>query len=137
VQHTYVQRSDVFCEVIQGLELYFEKALGKLLLYRFERLQYTEFIHEHEDTSVCDVYGAEHLVRLFGIVLRHAILYTFCRLKKVKLPTLLAHTEIREEAMTLIVAHMEALLDYLAKKHALLFMPDYENATPEYCRMAL
>ncbi len=54
--------------LLTGIKQYFERALGKLLLYRFERLQYVE-LNEKDETkgkNVCDIYGAEHLLRLFG-----------------------------------------------------------------------
>jgi mortality factor 4-like protein 1 len=34
--------TDILLELCCGLKLYFEKAVGKILLYRFERLQLTE-----------------------------------------------------------------------------------------------
>ena len=37
-----------------------------MLLYRQERLQYTDQKEASPDTDICDVYGAEHLLRLFG-----------------------------------------------------------------------
>lgn len=65
--------ADILEEVIAGIKEYFNKALGRLLLYRFERPQFYE-IHkqveaghgEHAGKSLCDMYGCEHLLRLFG-----------------------------------------------------------------------
>jgi mortality factor 4-like protein 1 len=54
-------------EVIQGLLLYFDKALGKILLYRFERLQYVQIRKSYPDKQMSEIYGAEHFLRLFGI----------------------------------------------------------------------
>ncbi len=59
-------REDTVKEVTQGLKVYFDKALGSILLYRFERLQYSELQHSHPDTEMSELYGAEHLLRLFG-----------------------------------------------------------------------
>ena len=60
-------------EVISGTKEYFEKSLGKILLYRFERQQYFEARRNldagrgvWENKAIGDVYGAEHLARLFG-----------------------------------------------------------------------
>lgn len=60
-------------EVISGTKEYFEKSLGKILLYRFERQQYYEARRnleagrgDWENKTIGDVYGAEHLARLFG-----------------------------------------------------------------------
>ncbi|KEI41378.1 uncharacterized protein L969DRAFT_85154 [Mixia osmundae IAM 14324] len=53
-------------EVVAGLQIYFNKALGNNLLYRFERPQYGDIRKQHDGVEMCDVYGAEHLLRLFG-----------------------------------------------------------------------
>jgi len=36
------QSEKIFNEVIEGIRIYFDKALGTLLLYRFERPQYSD-----------------------------------------------------------------------------------------------
>jgi hypothetical protein len=53
-------------EIIAGVTLYFDKALGNNLLYRFERAQYVEQKRENPDKPRSEIYGAEHLLRLFG-----------------------------------------------------------------------
>ncbi|KAJ1033872.1 hypothetical protein NDA16_000080 [Ustilago loliicola] len=73
-------------EVLKGLKLYFDRSLGQNLLYRFERAQYVEYRKKNGpkmgdgdigantrtgtgsmggDMEPSDVYGAEHLLRLF------------------------------------------------------------------------
>ena len=66
--------TDVLEEVISGIKEYFDKALDKILLYKSEREQYRSIRKEWEkgsgdmaDKSPLDVYGAEHLTRLFGM----------------------------------------------------------------------
>lgn len=54
-------------EVIEGLKVYFDQALGTILLYKFERPQYENILSENPDADMSDVYGAEHLLRLFGM----------------------------------------------------------------------
>ena len=57
-----------------GVKTYFEKSLGKILLYRFERAQLAEVrkwwesgkFEEWENKGPGDCYGAEHLARLLG-----------------------------------------------------------------------
>lgn len=68
--------ADLLLEVVAGVREYFEKCLGRILLYRFEREQFFEVRQlweagtgEWEGKGVGDVYGAEHLCRLFGMSL--------------------------------------------------------------------
>ena len=70
---SYVFRTDenmmgnyVLVEVVDGLKMYFERALPKILLYRNERQQYAEWKRRHPSMKLVDVYGSEHLLRLFG-----------------------------------------------------------------------
>lgn len=64
---------DVLDEVVSGLQEYFDKCLDKILLYRYEREQYRILRKKCEaatgelaDKGPIDVYGAEHLIRLFS-----------------------------------------------------------------------
>lgn len=65
--------ADILEEVLAGVREYFNKSLGRILLYRFERQQFYE-VHkqiesghgEHAGKTLCDMYGCEHLLRLFG-----------------------------------------------------------------------
>lgn len=63
---------DVLEEVVMGVREYFDKSLDKILLYKFEREQYRTFRKKWEngsgsfaDKGPLDIYGAEHLTRLF------------------------------------------------------------------------
>lgn len=65
--------ADLLEEVVAGVKEYFGKCLGRILLYRFEREQFFEVrqlwesgVAEWEGKGPGDVYGAEHLCRLFG-----------------------------------------------------------------------
>ena len=64
--------ADLFLDAVTGCKDYFEKCVGRILLYTFERQQYAEFrklLEEGkgswEGKNAGDVYGAEHLCRLF------------------------------------------------------------------------
>ena len=71
---------DILHEVKAGLKDYFEKTLGRILLYRFERQQYLEVYlkmqankGEFADKTIGDIYGPEHLARLLGMSLSLSI----------------------------------------------------------------
>lgn len=64
---------DILEEVVAGLKEYFNKAVGRLLLYRFEREQfyeiYTRVDQPTDDLAgktLAEIYGGEHLLRLLG-----------------------------------------------------------------------
>lgn len=61
--------------VVEGLQIYFDKALGSNLLYRFERVQYAHIRREYwtgpkviigQEKEMSVIYGAEHLLRMLG-----------------------------------------------------------------------
>jgi mortality factor 4-like protein 1 len=67
---------DILEEVIQGLKEYFNKSVGRLLLYRFEREQFLQILLGMEQPTsnlvgraLTDIYGGEHLLRLLGTLL--------------------------------------------------------------------
>lgn len=65
--------ADILEEIIAGVKEYFNRCLGRILLYKLERPQYQE-IHpqlvkgtgDMAGKTVSDVYGVEHLCRLLG-----------------------------------------------------------------------
>ena len=52
--------------MLNGIKQYFDKALGNILLYHFERQQYVQVTKDYPDQEMSSIYGAEHLLRLFG-----------------------------------------------------------------------
>jgi mortality factor 4-like protein 1 len=64
---------DLLEEVVAGLKEYFNRSLGRILLYKYERGQYEDLLGRIDSPTddlagrqLADVYGTEHLLRLFG-----------------------------------------------------------------------
>jgi mortality factor 4-like protein 1 len=73
IRGDYSAGANILEEVIAGLKEYFNKSLGRLLLYRYERGQYEDVLarvknsgDDLEGLPLSDIYGCEHLLRLFG-----------------------------------------------------------------------
>ncbi|KAF4507197.1 hypothetical protein G6O67_005860 [Ophiocordyceps sinensis] len=114
---------DILEEVIAGLREYFEKALSRILLYRFERHQYmdvrkmwdTNNEENSEYKSVCDVYGAEHLARLI-----------------ISLPELLAQTNMDQQSVSRLREEMGKFTVWLSRNCETCFVSEYETPSQEY-----
>lgn len=104
-------------EVCNGINEYFNVMLGSQLLYKFERTQYSDILKEYPNKSLCELYGCEHLLRLF-----------------VKLSTVLSYSCLDEPSMEYVVKHIHDFLDYLTKNADDLVCAEYENSTPDYQR---
>ncbi|RIB08992.1 MRG-domain-containing protein [Gigaspora rosea] len=83
-------------EVSKGVCFYFNKCLGTRLLYQSERNQYKEIRSKFENLENAQIYGAEHLLRLFVIF-----------------PKLMSNTNIGEETLNALKEHLSDLLKYL------------------------
>jgi mortality factor 4-like protein 1 len=68
-QHTSIVAShtEILNEVCEGILEFFNHAVGTLLLYSFERVQFKDLVDVmlQEKKRPSDMYGAEHLLRLF------------------------------------------------------------------------
>ncbi|KAF4340007.1 chromatin modification-related eaf3 [Fusarium beomiforme] len=113
---------DILEEVIAGFREYFEKALSRILLYRFERHQYMDLKKLWENaevnpeiTSVCDVYGAEHLARLI-----------------VSLPELLAQTNMDQQSVSRLREEIGKFNVWLGRNCETYFVNEYETPSQEY-----
>jgi mortality factor 4-like protein 1 len=114
-------------EILEGLQIYFDKALGTILLYRYEREQYANILRQHSDKTMSEIYGAEHLLRLFGNVFHRDHLISV-----VQLPMLIAHTSMDQETILLLKEQLNLLIMYIQRNSGRLFLQEYENAAPEY-----
>ncbi|PKC16136.1 MRG-domain-containing protein [Rhizophagus irregularis] len=97
-------------EVINGLHFYFNKCVGTRLLYKNERKQYraTRLNYEHLDNS--QIFGAEHLLRLF-----------------VEFPLLMANTFLSLETINVLKVHLSEFLNFLNENRSKYFIKEYEE----------
>ncbi|WZN59785.1 MRG family protein [Chloropicon roscoffensis] len=91
-----VERREPWAEITDGLKDYFDKSLKAMLLYPQEVAQAGELLGSDKDTRPRDVYGVEHLVRLF-----------------VKLPDILPYTNMDDESMTQLIARLSTILNFV------------------------
>ncbi|EXU99564.1 acetyltransferase complex component [Metarhizium robertsii] len=112
---------DILDEVVAGFREYFEKALSRILLYRFERHQYMDLrklwdnVESTKYKSVCDVYGAEHLSRLL-----------------VSLPELLAQTNMDQQSVSRLREEIGKFTVWLGRHCETYFVNEYETPSQEY-----
>ncbi|KAF2964799.1 hypothetical protein GQX73_g8764 [Xylaria multiplex] len=114
--------ADILEETLSGLKEYFDKSLGRILLYKFERPQYAE-VHkkwnstdpEFQGKTASDVYGAEHLCRLI-----------------VSLPELLAQTNMDQQSVNRLREELAKFSTWLSKNATEYFVSSYETPTQDY-----
>ena len=138
--------ADLLEEVVAGCKEYFEKCVGRILLYRFERQQYHEVRKlweegkgEWEGKNAGDVYGAEHLCRLFGTISSlfpnpPTITKTLLihQPPSVSLPELIAQTNMDHQSVSKLRDEMAKLTQWLGKNSNRFFTAEYETASQEY-----
>lgn len=116
--------ADILEEVVQGMKEYFNKSLGRILLYRFEREQFYD-IHARMESptgdlagrTLADVYGGEHLLRLF-----------------VSMPELIAQTNMDNQSINRLREELSSMLNWLSKDTNVntYFASTYESPGQEY-----
>ncbi|OSS50216.1 hypothetical protein B5807_04781 [Epicoccum nigrum] len=116
--------TDILEEVIQGLKEYFNKSLGRLLLYRFEREQFFDILTQTEQAtsdlagkSMSEIYGGEHLLRLF-----------------VSMPELIAQTNMDAQAINRLREELSGITTWLSKEPQVttFFSSVYESPGQAY-----
>jgi mortality factor 4-like protein 1 len=133
---------DILEEVIAGLKEYFNKSVGRLLLYRFEREQFYEIwtrIQQPTDElaakPLADIYGGEHLLRLLGMYLqRGASGYWTNEGDAVTMPELIAQTNMDHQAVTRLREELSQMTTWLSKEAQIntFFVPTYESPGQAY-----
>ncbi|CAK9439316.1 uncharacterized protein LODBEIA_P34970 [Lodderomyces beijingensis] len=121
----------ILMEILHGLEIYFNKSLSLLLLYKYENLQYLEFLKNNTITLTSDehasqsrsqsqskVYGFEHLLRLL-----------------ISFPNLIASTTMDSLSISVLISELEELLTYL-KENMSTLQNEYEYTSPQYDSLA-
>ncbi|KAI9733570.1 MAG: Esa1p-associated factor [Cirrosporium novae-zelandiae] len=126
---------DLLEECVAGMKEYFHKTLGKILLYRFERDQYFEMsrlwtnnpdgvvdevtgeIKKYEGPG--DVYGPEHLLRLFA-----------------SMPELIAQTTMDAQSVVRLREEMTKMLNWLGRHVSDYFVDNYIPASVDYIAKA-
>ncbi|KAF3914417.1 hypothetical protein ABW21_db0208386 [Orbilia brochopaga] len=99
---------DIGVEIMEGLKTYFDRCLGTMLLYRFERDQYNEARQEYPDNALHEIYGTEHLLRLF-----------------VTMPELIAHTNMDTQAVNTLREHLDELMMFISRNHERYILSEY------------
>jgi len=112
-----IKNQGTISEMCHGIYEYFNVMLGSQLLYKFERMQYSDILKDFPDKTLCEIYGAEHLLRLL-----------------VKLGRVMGYSCLDEPSMEFVVVHIHDFLDFLMKHSEDLFAAEYENSTPDYHR---
>lgn len=99
-------------ELFGGLVLYFDAALSKMLLYAVERHQFDAVVKAHPGLPASQIYGAEHLLRLFT-----------------KLPAALADAPMASVEASQLTASLGDFLKFLQKHSAKFLNVPYEVHT--------
>ncbi|KAK8038746.1 MRG-domain-containing protein [Apiospora rasikravindrae] len=117
---------DILEETVSGLKEYFDKSLGRILLYRFERAQYAEIREKWtsggsdvQGKTPCDTYGAEHLMRLIT-----------------SLPELIAQTNMDQQSVNRLREELSKFCQWLERNAGTYFVSEYESPNAEYAEKA-
>ncbi|KAI1802585.1 MRG-domain-containing protein [Daldinia bambusicola] len=117
---------DILEETLAGLKEYFDKSLGRILLYRFERAQYAEMYKkwisddpEYQGKTASDTYGPEHLMRLM-----------------VSLPELIAQTNMDQQSVNRLREELVKFCTWLSKNTTEYFVSHYESPPQDYIQKA-
>ncbi|KAI9010930.1 MRG-domain-containing protein [Phycomyces nitens] len=105
----HVRDDETLDEIIQGIKLYFNKTLGSSLLYRFEKKQFEKVHKDYPERAFSDIYGAEHLLRLF-----------------VEIPSLASQSNVDTDTLGQLRDSFTDLLRFLLDHEKEFFAGDYQ-----------
>ncbi|KAJ3508079.1 hypothetical protein NLJ89_g5952 [Agrocybe chaxingu] len=109
---------------VDGIQAYFDRALGSNLLYRFERVQYAGIRRQYwtgpkvivgQEKEMSLIYGAEHLLRML-----------------VSLPQMIASTSLDPDSINLIRDYSNELMAYMVEEKDRIFQVTYEDQPAQY-----
>jgi mortality factor 4-like protein 1 len=109
------KRGGPLSQICDGLQVYFDRALPTMLLYRVERAQYDRLRSDNANKRNCELYGGEHLLRLF-----------------VRLPQLLGNTELDESETKQLCNRLQDLLKFISKNASEYFGNENDGAYSPY-----
>ncbi|KAI0267400.1 MRG-domain-containing protein [Gloeopeniophorella convolvens] len=110
--------------IVSGLQVYFDRALGSNLLYRFERPQYADMrkryvtgptVQVSQEREMSAIYGAEHLLRMI-----------------VSLPAMVAGSTMDPESVGLVRDYVTELMTYMTNQRHRIFQKEYDSASLQY-----
>ncbi|RLV89449.1 Chromatin modification-related protein EAF3 [Spathaspora sp. JA1] len=111
----------ILVEILDGLEVYFNKSLSLILLYKYENLQYLNFLKSdliNQENSQSKVYGVEHLLRLL-----------------ISFPGLIGQTTMDTISISVLISEIEELLKFLVPRLE-NYSNNYDYSSPQYDSLA-
>jgi mortality factor 4-like protein 1 len=105
--------------VIAGLQTYFDRALGANLLYRFERPQFAEIRRQYvtgqtvivgQEKDMSAVYGAEHLLRMLGMLSPLIFCWVSLNSYLVSMPAMVATSTMDPESVGIVRDYVNELM---------------------------
>eukprot|EP01122_Echinamoeba_exundans_P003723 TRINITY_DN13792_c0_g1_i1.p1 TRINITY_DN13792_c0_g1~~TRINITY_DN13792_c0_g1_i1.p1 ORF type:complete len:293 (+),score=69.88 TRINITY_DN13792_c0_g1_i1:95-973(+) len=102
---------------LDGLRLLFDEEAGTRLLYRFERVQLRRMLKQNPSAKLSDIYGAEHLLRLF-----------------VHMSQNMSQIDFTDGETEAIKTAISGVMRFLAGNVHTFFLSEYEQPPQEYVK---
>ena len=105
------QDRNIVTEISRGIKDYFNQALQVTLLYKLERKQHEQLISQHPQLTMDQIYGVEHLCRLF-----------------VKLPQLLSPNDLDNDTRHILSQQIQCMIQFLLNGEDKYFNTKYTQS---------